>query len=245
MIHYKCRLDKIFLDELLKEQVEDIALCMSVLELDVVLLCERLCLVGILDLSKVNARILLDSVDHCESFKRLAEVDLILAVRNAGLSADLHCDVSEHILGKLHHAVIVGISLIKLHKCELGVMPCINALVSENSAYLIDSFKSADDKSFKVKLEADTQLNVLVESVIVGLKRSCCCAACIGNEHRSFDLHKALRIEVSSDRGDDLRTLDEGILDLGVADEVGISLSVTNVCICQTVPLFRQRQQGL
>ena len=185
-------------NKLFKEQVEDIALCMSVLKLNMVLFCKRLCLVGILYLCKVDAGIFLYSLDHCQPFKGLAQVDLILAVRYAGLSAHLHSNVSEHIFRQIHHSVVVGISLIKLHQSELRVMSCIDALVPENSADLVNLFKSAHDKPFKIKLKADTQLNVLIECVIMGLKGSCGCSAGIGHQHRSFDLHKAKTVKISS-----------------------------------------------
>ena len=81
-------------------------------------------------------------------------------------------------------------------------MTGVNTLVSEYSAYFINSFKSADDESLKVELKADSELYVLVKGVVVSFKGSCCCAACVGYEHWSFDLHEALIVEVASDRCD-------------------------------------------
>ncbi len=78
-------------------------------------------------------------------------------------------------------------------------MTCINALITENPAYFVNSFKSAYDESLEVELQTDSELNVLVESIIVSLEGSCSSAASVGYQHGSLNLHEALCIEVASD----------------------------------------------
>ena len=185
-------------NELFKEQVEDIAFFMPVLKFHVVLFGKLLCSLVVGNFIEINAGVFLHCIYHGQPFKGLTQVYLILPVRNTGLSAHLHGNVSEHIFCQIHHAVVVGISLVKLHKCELGVMSCIYAFVSENPSYFVHFFKSADNKPFQVKLKADTQLNILIESIIMGLKGSCGGTAGIGHQHWCFNLHKALVVKISS-----------------------------------------------
>ena len=186
----------------LKEEIEDISALVAVLILHALFVSYLSCFLKSLYLTEVNAGVLLYCFDHGKSFKGLAEIDHVLAVGNAGSTAYLLRNVTEHILSEVHHTVVVGISLIELHECEFGVMTGVNALVSENSAYFVNSFKSADDKSLQIEFEADTELYVLVESVIVSFKGPCSCAACVGNEHGSFNFHEALIIKIASDRCD-------------------------------------------
>ena len=130
-----------------KEQVENIASLVSCLIFNMTFVSKLLGFFISLYLREVNACIFLDSVYHCKSFKRLAQVDHKVAVRNAGSAAYLICNISEHILGKIHHTVVVCVCLIKLHKSKFRVMSCINAFVSENTSDLVNSFKTADNKT--------------------------------------------------------------------------------------------------
>ena len=77
------------------------------------------------------------------------------------------------------------------------------------------------------------------------LERSCCCTACIGYEHRSLDFHEALSIQITTDAADDFRTFDECIFYIRVHDQVYISLTVTGICIGQSVEFFRKHLETL
>ena len=84
MIHYERGLDHMLLGKLLKEEIEYIALLVSVLELNALFLGDGLSLVVGLDLVKVNARVLLYRVKHSDALKGLAEVHLNAAVGDLG-----------------------------------------------------------------------------------------------------------------------------------------------------------------
>ena len=80
MIHNKCRLNELVLAELLKEEIENVALCVTLLKLNIVLFSKFLCFCIVLNCIKINAGIFLDCVGHCKSLERLAEVDFLIAV---------------------------------------------------------------------------------------------------------------------------------------------------------------------
>ena len=56
---------------------------------------------------------------------------------------------------------------------------------------------------------------------------------------------KPLLVQVSADLLQDLAALDEGVLDLGVDDEVHIALTVAGLGVGQAVELLGQGQQAL
>ena len=78
------RLNQLVLDKFVEEQVEDIALQVALLILDVVLLGDRSGLLQGVDLVEVDAGVLLDRLDHADPLKRFAQVDLGVAVENGG-----------------------------------------------------------------------------------------------------------------------------------------------------------------
>ena len=113
-------------------------------------------------------------------------------------------------------------------------------LVTENSADLVNSFKSADDQPLQIKLKRNSQLQIFVEGVEVGLKGTCGSAARVLHQHGGLDFHKALRVKISSDRGNYARALYECVADLGIYDKVGVSLAVAHIRVCKSVELLGQ-----
>ena len=139
--------------------------------------------------------------------------------------------------------MIIGIGLIKLHQCKLGVVPCIKTLVTENAAYLIDLFNAADYQPLEVKLKGDTQLEILVKGVKMCLKGSGSGAAGVDDKHGGLHFHKSLTVKEAADRADDLRALDKGVAHLRVDNQVDIALTVARVDVLQSVILLRKRTQ--
>ena len=153
--------------------------------------------------------------------------------------------MAEHVLRQLHHAVIVRIRLIKLHKREFRVMARINAFVAEYAADLINSLETADNQALEIKLKRNAELDILVKRVIVRFKRACRRAAGIRDEHGGLDLHEPAVVEKSADLAKDLRALDKRIAHLGIDNQVKIPLAVAHIGILQTVKLLRQRLERL
>ena len=231
------------LNVFLKDQAEDVALLVPVLILDMQLVRDALGLGGIGDGVPVDVGILADEVDHSRALERLAEVDGMLAVDYLCRAVDLLGNMAEHGLGKVHHAVVVGIGLIQLHQGEFGIVTGVQTLVAKHSAYLIYALKAAYDQALEVQLQGYPELEVLVQSVEVGLEGTRGGAAGVLHQHGGLDLHESPVVQESADRGDDLRTLDEGLLDLAVHDEVGVALAIAGVGIGEAVILLGQYLQ--
>ncbi|CDC03116.1 putative uncharacterized protein [Eubacterium sp. CAG:202] len=190
MIHNKCRLDKILFAELFKEKVYDIALCMALFKFNVLLSCKSLSLFVCLYFVKVNSRIFFNAVNHCNSLKRLTEINFNAVICYYRTAAYLFCEIFKHTLCKVHHTVVIGVCLIKFHKCKFRVVSCVYTLITKYSSDFVNFLKTADNKSFKVKFKRNTKFYIFVKCIVMSFKRSCCRTACICNKHRGFNFHK-------------------------------------------------------
>ena len=122
-------------------------------------------------------------------------------------------------------------------------MAHVKTLVAENSAHLVDSLKSADYKALEVEFKGNAQVEVLVEGVVMGHKRTRGSAARILNKNGRLDLDEILGIEIVSYLADYQASLYKCILDIGVDYEVKVAAAIAGVRIAQTVKLFGQREQ--
>ena len=164
MVHDEGGLDHLVFAELVEEEVDDVALLVAVLILDVALVGKLLGFFIGGDLVEVDAGLFLDGVDHGQAAERLAEVDLGAVVGDGGGAADFLGQEAVHVLGQIHHAVVVGVGLVELHEGELRVVTGVKALIAENAADLIDALEAADDQALEVELQGNAELEVLVES---------------------------------------------------------------------------------
>ena len=153
MIHNKCRLNQLFLTIFFEEEIDNIAFLVTLLILDMMFGSKLLGSFIICNLVKVNSCIFLDRIIHGQTLKWLSKINLDTIVRNLGGTADLLCQIAEHGFRKFHHSFIICICLVKLHQCKFRIMTGINTLITEYTANLVDSFKSANDQSFQIKFQ--------------------------------------------------------------------------------------------
>ena len=240
VIHDECRLNQLFLTVFLEEEVYDIALLVTLLIFNMMLISKLLGCCIVFNLIKINSCIFLDSIVHGKTLERLAKIDLDTIVGDLAGSADLLCKITEHGLCQFHHSFIICICLIKLHQSELRIVTGINTLITEYTADLINSLKSAYDQSLQIKLKRNTKLNILVQCIVMCLERSCGCTTCIGNQHWCLHFHKVASCKKVTDFFQDLGTLDKYVLAVLIHDKVYVSLTITCICICQSVELLRK-----
>ena len=150
MIHNKRRLDHMLLGKFLKEKVQYVALSVTLFKCNALFLCNSLSLVIAAYFVKVNTGIFLYRVKHRNALKRLAEIYLRSVIGDNVCAEDLTRNMAVEIFGKIHHTMIIGICLIKLHEREFRVMAGIDTFVAEHSADLVDLFKPADYQPFEV-----------------------------------------------------------------------------------------------
>ena len=234
-----------FLYILFKEQVQDISLFMSFFKFDIMLFCDYSRLLKILYFIPVNACIFLNRINHCNTLKRLPEIHLDSLIYDMSCSKNFLCNKTVQVLCQIHHAMIVCVCLIKFHQSEFRVMSCIKTFVTEYTSNLIYSFQTTNDQSLQIKFQRDTELQVFVQGVEMCLERSCSCSSGILYKHRSLYFHKAFISKIFTDCGKDLGTFNKSILYFRVHDQIHISLTITGICICQSVELLRKDLQTL
>jgi len=119
----------------------------TLLVLDVMLICKLLRLGGILHLVKIDACILLHRIHHGNALKRLGEIHGMLPVGQHLGTGHFLCHIAVKVLSQIHHAVVIGICLIQLHECELRIVSGVQTLITEYAANLIDTLHAADNQS--------------------------------------------------------------------------------------------------
>ena len=201
-----------------------------------------LCVIG--DRTEIDADKLLDGLHHRQPRPAGRQIDLFahplqliaaeIFLREGGVNA----------LGDVHHVMEIGIRLIQLDGRELGVVLRVHALVAENTAYLIHAIHPADDQPLERQLGRDAHVHIDVERVVVRDERACRRAAGDGVQHRRLDLDIAHVVQIIPQMLDELRADDEVALDLGVDDQVDITLTIARLLVGQAVELLGQRQQG-
>ena len=121
----------------------------------------------------------------------------------------------------------------------------VGAFVSELTTKLVNALKTANKQALQRKLGCNTQVVLGVQSVVVGDKWLCVCAAKNLLKNRGLNLHVAVGLHKLTDDGDNLGALAEHVADLGVHDEVNVALAITNLAVGEAVELLRQRTQRL
>ena len=200
-------------------------------------------LVG-LPVVEVHAGILLDSLHHGQALP-VAHIDLLALIGNDHAAADLEGQALVQLFHQIHHAVEIGKGLVQLDAGKFGVVLGVHALVAEDAANLIHTVHAAHDQALEVQLSLNAQDHVHVQAVVVGVEGTGGGTDLKGGQDGGIHLQEALLVQIGADLLQDLAALDEGILHLGVGDQVHIALTITHLGIGQAVELFGQGAQAL
>ena len=193
---------------------------------------------------KVHAGVFLDGLDHGHPLP-VAQVDVLALVGDLQGAADLHGHGLHHFFHQIHHAVEIGVGLVQLNGGKLRVVGGIHALIAENPAYLVDPIHAAHNQPLQVQLSLNAQHHVNVQGVVMGIEGTGGGTDFKGGQNGGVYLQEALAVQEMPQLPENQAPLDEGVLHLGIYDQVYITLTVPGFPVGQTVKLFRQRQQGL
>ena len=121
----------------------------------------------------------------------------------------------------------------------------VHALVAEDAAHLVHAIHTAHDQALEVQLGLDAQHHVHVQAVVVGVEGAGRGTDLKGGQDGGVHFEEALLVQISADLLQDLAALDEGVLDLGVGDQVHIALAIPHLGVGQAVELLGQGTQAL
>jgi len=244
----ECGVDALLLDELANESVEHAGVSERGCALDASLLEHALQeLVEVVGVHGVTRRELLTASllkrrNHLDALPGLGPVDL---VDLAGLCVELGLEAAadgldetlDKVLSALHDIVDVGECLVVLAGSEFGVVGKINALVTEDTAQLVDLVDATNDELLERQLGGDTEGKSHVEIVVVSPEGLGGGAAGVLHEDGGLDLVEAVVVEVVADVPDDLRALDEGVPGALVHDQVKVTVPVPLLLVLEAVVL--------
>jgi hypothetical protein len=251
----ECGVDALLLDELANEGVEHAgvgergcALDASLLEHALQELVELVGVHGVASRELLTAG-LLERRDHLNALPGLGPVDF---VDLAGLCVELGLKAAadgldetlDEVLSALHDIVDVGKSLVVLASGELGVVCKINALVTEDTAELVDLVDATNNQLLERQLSGNTKGKSHVKIVVVGPEGLSGGTTGVLHENGSLDLVEAVVVEVVTDVPDDLGALDECVSGALVHDQVKVTVPVPLLLVLEAVVLGRNLVQA-
>src|SRR3954451_18851396 len=95
----------------------------------------------------------------------------------------------------IRDVVVVGVRLVPLEHRELGLVLARKALVAEVLVDLVDALEAADYQPLQIQLVGDTQIEVLVELVVVRDERTGERAAVQTLQDRGLDFEEAAAVK--------------------------------------------------
>ena len=96
----------------------------------------------------IYARIFFNRFNHRQLFPWSLKIYLFALVFYRSTSANLQCKTFVHIFYKLHHSLIIGVSLIHFDSSKFRIMRGVHTFITEYASYLVNSVKSADNQPF-------------------------------------------------------------------------------------------------
>ena len=124
---------------------------------------------------------------------RPGPINLVLAPLGLGPASYVFRGLLNQLLGQVHYAAIVGISLVELEHGELRIPPPPQPFVAEVAIDFVHPVKSAHGQSLQIQLRRDAQKQIHVERVVMRDKRPRHRPARDGLHHRRFHFDKSLR----------------------------------------------------
>src|SRR5581483_4866729 len=161
------------------------------------------------------------------------EVYRLSLVGEGRRAVDRLADGEIHLLHELHHVFQVSVSLVEFHQSELRIMASIYALIAENAPDLINLLEPADDQALEEQFQRDTQLEIIIQRIMMGEEGTRRRAARDELQHRRLHFQEAARIQKVTHGPDDLAALGQDTARLRVGQQVEIALAVALLFVGQ------------
>ena len=186
-----------------------------------------------------------EPVEERQPPPRRREVDGVFSPAEREAPAERLGELGEQRLRQLHEVGVVGVRLVELEHREFGIVLGRDPLVPEVAVDLVHALEPTDDEPLEVELRRDPEIQIDVERVVVRLEWPGDGAARDRLHHRRLDLQEAARVEEPPQRRDEPRAEQEDRADVGVHDEVHVTLPIAGLHVLEAVPLLGQRPQRL
>ena len=199
----------------------------------------------IVDFVERNSGYLDNGLRHIDLVPRRSNIEALSFVGDNRRTVYRHRALIHNLFHQVHHIFQVAVCHIRFHGGEFRAVVLVHTFVTENLAQLVYSVQSADNQSLQRKLQGDSQLQVEVQGVVVGVERTSVCTAGDGLENRGLYFQESVILFQYFPNGlYNLRTVVEGFPNIFVHDQVYITLTISQIDILKAAPLIRQHLQG-
>src|ERR1041385_2760396 len=106
-------------------------------------------------------------------------------------------------------------------------------LVSKIAPHFENFINSANQQSFKVKFQRDTEIEVTAESVMMRFEWLRRCSARNGLHHRSLNFDKTTFMQKVPYFAQDLAALEKNFFDVRICNQVEVTLTIPNLHVGQ------------
>ena len=185
-----------------------------------------------------------DGFAHAEACEA-GEIDLVAFEFHDGRAGGVDRRLAEQLFGEIDQAAIVRVGLVKLQHGELGVVVGGEAFVAEVAVDLVDAVEAAHHQALQVELGRDAQVEIDIEGVVVGDEGTRGGAAIERLHHGRLDFDELAGFQLAAEGRNDARARHEDLADVGVRDQVEISLAISRLHVFEAVPFLRHGEQSL
>ena len=129
---------------------------------------------------------------------KIAEIDLLALVFHHRRAGGVDGGLPQQLLGKIHHAEVIRVGLIKLQHREFGIVVRRDPLIAEIAVDLVDALQAAHHQALQIQFRRDPQIQIDVERVVMRPERARRRAAVKRLEHGRLHFQKAVRLQVAA-----------------------------------------------
>mmetsp|Transcript_49299 Transcript_49299/g.107571 ORF Transcript_49299/g.107571 Transcript_49299/m.107571 type:complete len:225 (-) Transcript_49299:549-1223(-) len=148
---------------------------------------------------------------------------------------------TDQLLSDVHEIIIVCIRHVKFDRGELRIMSQINALVSELTAYLVNTVQPSNNEHFQVELRCNSHVQIQIQVVVMGDEWSGRSPASNHVHHRRLHLKETSCVQIATNVSCDLRSEHKGPSNVLIHDKIKIPLTVSHLLIFEASPLLRRQ----
>ena len=184
-----------------------------------------------------------NGLNNGHACKRLFQIHFFVAISHHAGAVHGHRSGAYHVFSHVHHAVVIGIGFVEFHHGEFWIVARRHAFVAEIAVDFVHTLQAAYHQAFQIQFRRHAQIQIHVQSVVMGHKRFRSRTTRNGVHHRRFHFQIALRSHEIAHGLHDLAAFDEGITRFGIGNQIHIALAVFRFLVGQAFVFVRQRPQ--
>src|SRR5665647_1413794 len=120
-----------------------------------------------------------------------------------------------------------------------------DSFVSEAAGHFKDMLEASNDQPFEISLRCDPQIDIHIKRIMMSSKGRCQGTGCLISQDRCLNLQKSPVFQKMTNRAQQYGSHQDDLSAFLIGNQIKITLAITQLGICQAMPLFRQFSQRL